>query len=142
MRRRVFFLASLAGCAVACTNPDASLKIVTVAPPPGTTIRFSADVQPIFTRSCAFLGCHAGTSPAQGLNLESGNAYGNLVNVQSAEIADVVRVNPGMSAASYLVRKLEGTSIVGERMPFGGPYLPDAEIQVIRDWIDQGADNN
>jgi len=42
------------------------------------TVSFSTQIQPIFTQNCAFSGCHAGTSPAAGLNLEDGKAHGNL----------------------------------------------------------------
>ena len=38
------------------------------------------------------------------------------------------------------MQKLEGASgIAGARMPFGGPYLPQSTIDVIRQWITNGA---
>src|SRR5207245_10789734 len=100
------------------------------------------DVQPIFNQNCASIGCHAGDFAAQGLNLESGKAYQNLVNVPSTEVTSVIRALPGNSPSSYLVNKLEGTAILGAQMPYGQPPLPAAEIQLIRDWIDQGAADN
>lgn len=70
-------------------------------------------------------------------------AYGELVNVQSAGKSSAVRVVPGNSTDSYLIQKLEGRSdIVGSRMPQGGPFLSQADIDVIRTWIAQGAQNN
>ena len=123
-----------------CTNESNSLRMISVAPPPNSTSRLSADVQPIFTRSCAKSGCHAGTTLAQGLSLEAGKSYDNLVGVASTEVA-LKRVEPGRSDLSYLINKLEGTGI-GDRMPQGGPFLPDAEVQVIKDWIAQGAPDN
>jgi len=39
------------------------------------------------------------------------------------------------------VKRLEG-STCGNRMPLGGSQLPAASIQLIRDWISQGALNN
>jgi hypothetical protein len=140
------FLAAVQGLlAVAlsgCTNGSPSLRTISVAPPVNTTIRFSADVQPIFTRSCAKFGCHAGAIVQQGLSLEEGKSYGNIVGVPSMEDPSLMRVNSGMSDLSYLVLKIEGKGL-GDRMPADGPpYLPDAEIQLIRDWIDQGAPNN
>ena len=30
----------------------------------------------------------------------------------------------------------------GDRMPQGGPYLPEATVAIIRTWIDQGAQDN
>ena len=50
---------------------------------------------------------------------------------------------PGDANGSYLIHKLEGRSdIVGSRMPLGGPFLAQADIDVIRTWIAQGAPNN
>src|SRR5262249_18498914 len=40
---------------------------------------------------------------------------------------------------SYLIRKLEGTASSGERMPAGLPPLPQADIDMIRQWITDGA---
>ena len=134
-------LGVIAACLTGCTNESPSLRVISVVPPANTTISFSADVQPIFTRSCARAGCHGSGTFSQGLNLESGSSYGLLVGVASTEDPTLKRVEPGMSDLSYLIRKIEGTGI-GDRMPQGGPFLPDAEVQVIKDWIDQGALDN
>ena len=40
---------------------------------------------------------------------------------------------------SYLIQKLEGTAGVGERMPAGLPAVPQADINIIRQWIADGA---
>ena len=135
-------LGVIAVCLTGCTNESPSLRVISVAPPANMTISLSADVQPIFTRSCAKGGCHAGTATAQGLNLETGKSYVNLVRVTSTEDSTLKRVDPGMSDLSYLIMKIEGNGL-GDRMPADGPpYLPNAEIQLIRDWIDQGALDN
>lgn len=132
--------AVLAGL-TACTNESPSLRIIPVLPPGNAPISFSADVQPIFTRSCAKFGCHIPATAPFGFVLEQGQAYANLVGVTSVEDPTLTRVEPGRSDLSYIVRKLEGTGL-GERMPLGGPYLPDVEIQLIKDWIDEGALDN
>jgi len=112
-----------------------------VAPP--TEISFAQSIQPIFTQRCALSGCHAGSSPAQGMSLEAGKAYGNIVNVPSREKPELMRVKPDSSSVSYLVQKIRGVSgIVGARMPFGASPLTDAQIQTIAEWVDQGARNN
>jgi len=60
--------------------------------------------------------------------------------VESAELAPMLRVKPGDPDDSYVVLKLQGDPrIVGERMPFGGPYLSASDIQAVRDWIAAGA---
>jgi hypothetical protein len=64
------------------------------------------------------------------------------VNVQAfhEEADGLVRVVPNDPDASFLVMKLEGgPDLAGERMPFGGSRLPDADIQLVRDWIEAGA---
>lgn len=135
-------VSALAFSTGACANNvDLGLGI---PPDPGPEVRLSSDVQPIFTRSCAQMFCH-GEFPQFGLDLRACNARGSLVDVPSAE-APLDRVEPGDSALSYLVHKLEGTQASvggsGERMPYLMPALPDAEIQLIRSWIDQGAADN
>jgi hypothetical protein len=47
---------------------------------------------------------------------------------------------PGRPDDSAIVQKLRGTYPYGVRMPKSGPpYLSDAEIQLVVDWIAQGA---
>jgi hypothetical protein len=40
---------------------------------------------------------------------------------------------------SYLVHKLRGQRIVGERMPLGRTPLPDSLIEAVGAWISAGA---
>jgi hypothetical protein len=44
---------------------------------------------------------------------------------------------PGQSGASLLLRRVLGTT--GKRMPMDGPPLAEADVALIRTWIDQGA---
>ena len=62
-----------------------------------------------------------------------------LISVPSSEVQSLLRVNPGDPNNSYLIQKLEGTAAVGQRMPLGGPFLPQSDIDVIRQWISAGA---
>jgi len=63
-----------------------------------------------------------------------------LVGVPSSEQPSVLRVEQGDPDSSYIIRKLQNTpGITGQQMPFGGPYLPQATIDVIRQWITSGA---
>ncbi len=101
---------------------------------------FSQVQSQIFTASCAFAGCHGGSSPAQGMNLSAGAAYGNIVNVPSNERPTLDRIEPNSPAASYLFLKVTGDpSIAGSRMPLGGPPLSATLIDLLRDWIERGA---
>lgn len=97
----------------------------------------------VFTPSCAVSGCHSGSSPPQGLNLEASQSFGMLVGVPSNEVPALMRVNPSDPDNSYLIQKLEGTASVGARMPRNGPpFLTDAQIATIRQWISDGAMNS
>ncbi|HEX7373877.1 MAG TPA: hypothetical protein VF277_02820 [Steroidobacteraceae bacterium] len=91
----------------------------------------------VFTPICTV--CHAGAGAPQGLRLDAANSYDLLVGVPSNEAGSVLRVKPGDPDHSYLIQKLEGRASVGARMPFGGPYLDQATIDVIRQWITDGA---
>ncbi|HXI28216.1 MAG TPA: hypothetical protein VNG89_07335 [Vicinamibacterales bacterium] len=90
--------------------------------------------------------CHTdeGRTPSGGLNMKSGTAYSQLVSVASTGKAGAIRVIPGNPSGSYMIQKLEGAAdIVGLRMPRNGPpYLTDAQVALIRQWIQNGAPNN
>jgi len=91
-------------------------------------------------------GCHTGvgaTLPGVQNLTTAANSFASLVGVASIEQPALMRVKPGDAANSYLIQKLEGApGITGARMPFGGPYLPQATIDQIKSWINAGAANN
>ena len=96
----------------------------------------------VFTPACS--GCHTGPTSSvlpAGMDLSSASAsYANLVGVQSIELPAAQRVHAGDPDASFLVQKLEqNPPPVGAQMPFGGPPLPQATIDMIRQWIAAGA---
>ena len=103
-------------------------------------VRFARDVVPIFKTSCVM--CHLpGNGPA-GLALHPKGGYANLVGIASTQ-SPLLRVAPGNPEESYLYRKLVGTHAgvggSGERMPFGDMQLGEEQIEVIRQWIADGA---
>ena len=93
----------------------------------------------VFSVSCAISGCHGGGTVQFGLSLDAGLSAGNLINVASPQDATLIRVIPGNPSGSFLIQKLEGTQTVGRRMPDFSPPLPQATIDVIRQWIQNGA---
>ncbi|MEI8358446.1 MAG: hypothetical protein WCH13_08170 [Deltaproteobacteria bacterium] len=119
-------------------SPAVPSPTPTPTPTPGSA-SFASDVQPIFTARCS--GCHGSVGPSEDLDLTSGHAWANLVNVASSECTSTKLVEPSSAATSYLVKKIEGSGscLSGSRMPLGGPYLSSTQIQAIRAWIDQGA---
>ena len=93
----------------------------------------------IFTPTCAIPGCHGGGTVQQGLRLDPGFSAGNLINVASPQDPTLIRVIPGNPNGSFLIQKLEGIQTVGIQMPAFSPSLPQATIDVIRQWILNGA---
>jgi cytochrome c len=95
---------------------------------PAGAVSFSKDILPLFQKNCT--RCHGGSSPRQGLSLDS---YAAVMKGSSGG-AVVVAGNPDKSALYSLVKS--------GAMPFGGSKLADADIQKISDWITAGAPNN
>lgn len=100
----------------------------------------------IFGPTCSVSGCHSGPTSnvlPSGMNLTSAaNSFAALVNVTSLQVGSLNRVTPGDPDNSYLIQKLEGSAAVGSRMPQGGPFLDQATINMVRQWIADGAMNN
>lgn len=108
-------------------DPDDSMLVAT----------FESIQSNIFSAQC--ITCHAGANAPQGLRLDADNSYDLLVGVSSNQQPALLRVDPGNPDDSYLIRKLEGTAASGERMPLDLPPLPQSDIDVIRQWIAEGA---
>jgi len=106
----------------------------------GTASVAFAEVQTILTQSCATAGCHAGSFPKEGLNLDATNAYAELVNKPASQCNDGrLFVSPGNPNESYLINKMMGVDLCfGKRMP-AALALGDAKIQTVADWICGGA---
>jgi len=97
---------------------------------------FSSIQNEVFSTTCALSGCHAGS---QNPNLSAGQAYDNLVNKASIQNPSMMRVKPGESSNSYLIKKLSGDGT--SRMPPAGE-LSQVKIDSIALWINKGALNN
>lgn len=100
-----------------------------VLPGPDDPVTF-AHVEPIFLQRCVV--CHSDANadgPPEGLRLDS---YENIL----AGGEEVV-VLPGSAEASEIMEYIDGSE--EPRMPLNGPPLPDDQIRLIRQWIEQGA---
>ena len=93
---------------------------------------FNADILPILTSWCAFAGCHVAGGP-EGINLRTYDAV--IAGEEDDDDDDTVIA--GNARRSELVEE-----IVEGEMPPDGPLLPAAQIQLIIDWINEGAKNN
>src|SRR5580692_8066495 len=106
--------------------------------PTALTADFQSIQDNVFTPICT--RCHSGANAPEGLQLDEAHSYALLVGVPSAEVPSTLRVKPGDPTDSYIIEKLQGSAgIVGVQMPFGGPYLPQSTIDVIKQWISNGA---
>lgn len=94
----------------------------------GATVSFAADILPIFQSRC--LNCHGGDKTEEDLSLKT---YTEAM-VGSEDGAVIV---PGDSANSLLVEMVST-----QKMPKRGPKLTPPQVQLIIDWINQGALNN
>jgi methionine-rich copper-binding protein CopC len=108
----------------------------------GPTGPFTADFQSIqdnvFTPICS--PCHSGASAPKGLMLDAAHSYNLLVGVASTEVPSFDRVKASDPDSSYIILKLQGSAgIVGSQMPLGETPLSQATIDVIRQWITNGA---
>jgi hypothetical protein len=123
---------------LACSSSPATSPTTT-----NTGVSLKNNVQPIFSESCIF--CHQGSNPPGGLSLEPAVVYNELVNATSTE-SSLVLVKPGAPDNSYLINKLNGTQVTvggsGDQMPFGRQPLPQTQIDLISQWISEGAPNN
>jgi cytochrome c553 len=98
------------------------------------------DVQPIFDRECT--RCHGEKKQKARLNLSAATARQALVNQPADEVPELMRVTPGDPERSYLWQKLQHKAAKGKGMPrgiFTARRLPEAQLEVIRKWIEAGA---
>lgn len=101
----------------------------------------ATDIQPIWTMTCAAMtGCHeaGSTFPPE---LAEGSAYDAIVDVMSPT-TDLLIVAPEDPEGSYLWHKINNTHLdvggAGSPMPLIG-MLPQSDIDMITEWIEQGA---
>ncbi len=127
--------------AAACGSDSPTAPTPTPTPTPGGLMATLSSIQSeVFNPSC--IGHHGDHATDADLDLREGQAFSNLVNRQSIQVA-LDLVEPNDAENSYLIHKLDGRAgMVGDRMPVGGPFLSQADIDVIKQWINAGAQNN
>ncbi|MCK6517014.1 hypothetical protein L6R46_18380 [Myxococcota bacterium] len=111
-------------------------------------VSYANDVWPILERDCK--SCHADDSYHPGFKLlDAASAYDVLLTdpPDDASRGFNAYVVPGDADASLLVHKIEADPSFGAQMPLAADYttvmpMSDADIQLIRDWVAAGAENN
>jgi hypothetical protein len=120
--------------------PAAALWVAGVAH--GGDVSFQNDIAPVLTERCVM--CHMDGADQAKLSLYP-DPWPHLVGAASSE-APQKRVEPGKPDDSYLYRKLMGTHLEaggsGVRMPFQADPLDPAFLELLKQWIEQGAKQN
>jgi mono/diheme cytochrome c family protein len=110
------------GCASGAPSGETS------AAPSGGPVSFAAQIQPIFLARCT--ECHGGDDPESGLDFSTyagamaGSEYGTVIEAGDPE-------------GSLIVDFVESGD-----MPKQGDPLSSEEMELLRSWIVEGAQNN
>jgi len=104
----------------------------------GPTVSFAADIQPILQSRCAVSFCHGNGFTSGGMTM--GTATYNDIIAASGFHGPIVVSGDATQSNMYL--KTTPTPPFGSRMPFGGPFLTTEQQDLIRDWINDGAQDN
>lgn len=92
------------------------------------TVSFASDILPIIQSRC--INCHGGDRTEEGLSM---NSHAEIM--AGSENGSVVA--PGDAVNSLLAQM-----VIEQEMPKRGPKLTPPQVQLIVDWINQGALNN
>ena len=111
------------------TEPAAATEAPATQPAAeGATVSFATDILPLFESRC--IGCHGGDRTQEGLDLKT---HASLM--AGSDNGSVV--TPGDAANSLLVEM-----VATQKMPKRGPKLTPPQVQLITDWVNQGALDN
>jgi hypothetical protein len=105
---------------------------------PKTHVSYGTYVQPLFDRGCAFSGCHGpDTFEARGYSLDS---YQHA----TARVGIIIYCFPNEACNpenAILIRRIEGLDGLPQ-MPLFRPALTQNQIDGMKQWIREGAQNN
>lgn len=113
------------------SSPAFVLIMILLAGCSGRHVDFNAEIRPILNENC--VACHGGVKTSADLNLQFRDLA--LIGGESGEPAII----PGNAGSSAMVRMISHP-VAEDRMPKDEPPLSDEEIDLIRRWIDQGAE--
>ena len=114
--------------AVSATDTSAPATAEATEPAASASVSFTDDILPILESRC--VNCHGGDRLEKGLSVRT---YGDLMS--GSENGPVVVA--GDAANSKLVQM-----IANQKMPKRGPKLTPPQLQLIVDWVNQGALDN
>lgn len=142
-------LAAAALTACSALEPDVGRPLVgeckNVDSNPAQPVSFAGDVRPLLSRPVGGCGCHMPTGAGQGPATQLvGLNLGSYATLRAGGVNSGSRMAiPGRPCDSILYLKIDDAPPFGSRMPLNGPpYLTSAEIDLIADWIAEGALDN
>lgn len=137
-------LVCLAACAL---EPDVGARLTgdcsDADTHPATSVSFAGDIRPLIDRQMGGCGCHLPTSAGPAIQI-SGLDMSSLSSLRAGGRNSGNRiVVAGQPCASILYLKLDTAPPFGSRMPLNGPpfWTPD-ELNLLHDWITEGALDN
>jgi hypothetical protein len=148
MTARIALLAALAagGCAL---TPDVGPRLAGTCADadsdPATPVSFSASIRPLISRSMGGCSCHLPTPNGDGVGTQiSGLNLSSLSTLRRGGLNSGAKVViAGEPCSSIMYQKLSDAPPFGSRMPLNGPpYWSPDELQLLHDWIAEGASDN
>ena len=113
----------------AATEPPAATESPATQPAvQGATVSFANDILPIIQSRC--IGCHGRDRIEEGLDM---NTHASLMAGSDNGLVIV----PGDAANSLFVEM-----VATQKMPKRGPKLTPPQVQLLTDWVNQGALDN
>lgn len=113
---------------------------------PSNDVSFQNDIVPqiLSPEGVGCLQCHAPNAPTPlgfevgGLDLSTYAAA-----ARGGANSDGIAIIPGQPCQSIMYQKVSAGPPFGGRMPLNGPpYLSEEQLQLLHDWISEGAQNN
>jgi hypothetical protein len=112
---------------------------------PGTPVSFNADIHPLIFRSMGGCGCHLPMPSGGGIGIQlSGLDMSSLTTLRVGGLSSGPRIIvAGQPCSSILYQKLSDAPPSGSRMPLNGPpFWNTDELQLLHDWIAEGANDD
>jgi len=136
-------LAVLAGCIDYLdpqTGSASALRCLDEDGDRNTPVSFAVDIQPIFDMRCRFCHYPTGGSP---IGIQTSRLDLSTYQTLRAGGNGGIEFTAGMPCTSLLFEKLGPGPPFGSRMPLNGPpFLDDRQLQLVHDWIAEGALEN
>lgn len=150
MTARIALAAALAALAACSVVPDVGPRLAGTCDdadsrPAGKPVSFSGDIHPLIFRQMGGCFCHLPTPNGDGIGTQiSGLNLSSLSTLRAGGIHSEMRVIvAGEPCSSIMYQKLSDAPPFGSRMPLNGPPFWNAdELQLLHDWIAEGANDN